>query len=187
MTLMTRAVTAFAALTVAAIPVGALTVKNTSSNEVSIAVDNGASEGVYQIPAGGSVDVKEDCSSDCAVTGPWGFSRLVSQNATIETDGMSIVTAGAPPSSVPAPAATAPAAAPQSLVPQNPVEEAPAPAATAPASTATAAPAAAPAETAPAAAPQKPRRAAKPRKQVKAAPKGPGSGSFEMLFQGPGK
>lgn len=191
MTLMTRAVTAFAALTVAAIPVGALTVKNTSSNEVSIAVDNGASEGVYQIPAGGSVDAKEDCSSDCAVTGPWGFSRLVAQNATIETDGMSLVTAGAaPPAS--APTTAAPAAAPQSLVPQNPVEEAPAsaatPAATAPAATApAAAPAATAAETAPAAAPQKPRRAAKPRKQATPAPKGPGSGSFEMLFQGPGK
>ncbi|WP_439541823.1 hypothetical protein [Hyphomicrobium sp.] len=181
MTFMTRAVTAFAVLTTAAIPVGALTVKNTSSNEVSIAVDNGASEGVYQIPAGGSVDVKEDCVSDCAVTGPWGFSRLVSQNATIETDGMSMVTAGAAPSATaPAPAAAAPAAAPQSLVPQNPVDEAPAPPATEPtAKTA--------AEPAPAAAPQKPRRATQPRKQAKPAPKGPGSGSFEMLFQGPGK
>lgn len=191
MTFMTRAVTAFAVLTTAAIPVGALTVKNTSSNAVSIAVDNGASEGVYQIPAGGSVDAKEDCASDCAVTGPWGFSRLVAQNATIETDGTSLVTAGA------APSAAAPAAASQSLVPQNPVEEAPAPvatapadkapASTAPAANAPAATAAAPAEAAPAAAPQKPRRAAKPRKQAKAAPKGPGSGSFEMLFQGPGK
>lgn len=178
MTFMTRAVTAFAVLTTAAIPVGALTVKNTSSNEVSIAVDNGASEGVYQIPAGGSVDVKEDCTSDCAVTGPWGFSRLVSQNATIETDGMSIVTAGAaPPASATAPAA---APAPQKLIPQNPVDEAPAPAATEPKATTAAAPA-------PAAAPQKPRRAAQPRKQAKPAQKGPGSGSFEMLFQGPGK
>ena len=191
MTFMTRAVTAFAVLTTAAIPVGALTVKNTSSNAVSIAVDNGASEGVYQIPAGGSVDAKEDCASDCAVTGPWGFSRLVAQNATIETDGTSLVTAGA------APSVAAPAAASQSLVPQNPVEEAPAPvatapadkapASTAPAATAPAATAAAPAEAAPAAAPQKPRRAAKPRKQAKAAAKGPASGSFEMLFQGPGK
>ncbi len=45
MTIMTRAITAFAVLTAAAIPVGALTVKNTSSNDVSIAVDNGANEG----------------------------------------------------------------------------------------------------------------------------------------------
>lgn len=187
MTFMTRAVTAFAVLTTAAIPVGALTVKNTSSNEVSIAVDNGASEGVYKIPAGGSVDVKEDCTSDCAVTGPWGFSRLVSQNATIETDGMSIVTAGAaPPASATAPAAAAAPAvapAPQRLIPQNPVEEAPAPVATEPTAKSTAAPA----EPAPAATPQKPRRAAQARKQAKPAPKGPGSGSFEMLFQGPGK
>jgi hypothetical protein len=195
MTLMTRAVTALAVLTTAAIPVGALTIKNTSSNEVSIAVDNGASEGVYQIPAGGSVDPKEDCASDCAVTGPWGFSRLVPQDATIETDGMSLVTAGAAPTVATPDAAAAPAPAPQSLVPQNPVDDTTAPAATAapadtaPSATTPAAKAAeaAPAATAPAAAAQKPRRAAKPRKQATPASKGPGSGSFEMLFQGPSK
>lgn len=163
MSLMTRAVGAFAVLSLAAIPVAAVTVKNTSTNDVSVGVDNGVEESVYQIPAGGSVDVKEDCSSDCAVTGPWGYSRLVPQNATIETDGGSLVTADAAP------------AAPQSLIPQNPVSEsAPAPEATA----------SEVAEPAPAVTRK---RAVKPRRQTKHAKKGPAAGSFQMLFQGPGK
>lgn len=166
MSLMTRAVTAFAALSMAAIPVGALTIKNTSSEEVSVGVDNGVEEAVYRVPAGGSVDVKEDCSSECAVTGPWGYSRLVPQNATIETDGTPLVTVQVTPKSQP-------------LVPQNPVSE-PAEAADA-AATAAAEPAAKPAvvrRTRPA----KPRKAAA--RQVQ---KGPAAGSFQMLFQGPGK
>jgi hypothetical protein len=198
MNLISRVIPAFAVLTAAAIPVAALTVKNTSSNEVSIAVDNGSTEGVYKIPAGGSVDATEDCSSDCAVTGPWGYSRLVAQNATIETDGTSLVTANAAPA--------------QALVPQNPDQPdaavtavpepvttaAPEPAAAAaPAPTETTAPAAetapaataaaTPAEPAPAAAPVQPRRKVAKRKAAKQAQKGPGAGSFEMLFQGPGK
>jgi hypothetical protein len=168
MSLMTRAVGAFAVLSLAAIPVAALTIKNTSSKDVSVGVDNGVEEAVYQIPAGGSVDVKEDCSSDCAVTGPWGYSRLVAQNATIETDGGSLVTADATP-------------VPQGLVPQNPVSE-----------TVEGADAAASAEAAPlAAAPARAvarKRAAKPRKAAaKQAKKGPAAGTFQMLFQGPGK
>ena len=109
MSLMTRAVTAFTVLSLAAIPVAALTIKNTSSKEVSVAVDNGTDEKVYQIPAGSSVDVKEDCRSDCGVTGPWGYSRMLSQTDTLETDGGSLVTADATPA--------------QSLIPQNPVTE----------------------------------------------------------------
>jgi hypothetical protein len=168
MSLMTRAVGAFAVLSLAAIPVAALTIKNTSSKDVSVGVDNGVEEAVYQIPAGGSVDVKEDCSSDCAVTGPWGYSRLVAQNATIETDGGSLVTADATP-------------VPQGLVPQNPVSE-----------TVEGADAAASAEAAPqAAAPARAvarKRAAKPRRSAaKQAKKGPAAGTFQMLFQGPGK
>ena len=183
MSLMTRAVAAFAALSAAAIPVAALTIKNTSPAEVKVAVDTGSTEAVYTIPAGGSVDVKEDCSTDCAVTGPWGFSRLVAQNATIETDGGSIVTAEA-------------AAPTPSLVPQNPVAEPePAPAAEVPAADAPAAeaqPAAASAqETPPAAAEAAPaprKSTSKPRRKVKQAKKkGPAPGSFQLLLQGPGK
>jgi hypothetical protein len=160
MSLMTRAVTAVAVLSLAAIPVAALTIKNTSSNGVSIAVDNGTDEKVYQIPAGSSVDVTEDCSSDCAVTGPWGYSRLLSQNDTLETDGGSLVTADATPA--------------QSLVPQNPVTES--------ADGTDGAASTAPADAKPAV--KRKRIASKPRKQAQ---KGPASGSFQMLFQGPGK
>lgn len=159
MSLMTRAVTAFTVLSLAAIPVAALTIKNTSSNGVSIAVDNGADEKVYQIPAGNSVDIKEDCSSDCAVTGPWGYSRLLSQNDTLETDGGSLVTADATPA--------------QSLVPQNPVTES----VDGTDAAASDAPAAKPAV-------KRKRTASKPRKQVQ---KGPAAGSFQMLMQGPGR
>lgn len=181
MKLISRVIPAFALLTAAAIPVGALTVKNTSSNEVSVAVDNGSAEAVYKVPANGSVDLKEDCSSDCAVTGPWGYSRMVSQNATIETDGTSLVTATAAPA--------------QALIPQNPAEEPDAPAsapkAAATAAATTAAPAAAAAATEtpkPAATPAKPRRKVakrKPGKQVQKSTSG--AGSFQMLFEGPGK
>lgn len=159
MSLMTRVATAFTVLSLAAIPVAALTIKNTSSKDVSVAVDNGADEKVYQIPAGGSVDVKEDCSSDCAVTGPWGYSRMLSQTDTLETDGGSLVTADATPA--------------QSLIPQNPVTES----ADGSDASASAAPAAEPAV-------KRKRTASKPRKQAQ---KGPATGSFQMLFDGPGK
>lgn len=165
MSLMTRAVTAFAVLSLAAIPVAALTVKNTSTKDVSVGVDNGIEEAVYQIPAGGSVDVKEDCTADCAITGPWGFSRLVPQNATIETDGVSLVTAHVAPE-------------PQGLVPQNPVSD-PSDAVAAPVAET---PAAAAAEPAPVVSRKRPAKARK-----KEAQKGPSAGSFQMLFQGPGK
>lgn len=164
MSLMTRAVGAFAVLSLAAIPVAALTIQNSSSKDVSIAVDNGSEESVYQIPAGGSVEVKQDCSSDCAVTGPWGFSRLVAQNATIDTDGSSLVTVELAPK-------------PRSLVPQNPASETledsvPAASVAAPSKTKTAV--------------KKTRkRTTKPVKQAKK--KGPAPGSLQMLFQGPGK
>ncbi len=161
MSLTTRVVTAFAVLSVAAIPVGALTIKNKSSKDVSAAVDNGSEEAVYQIPAGGTVDVKQDCSSDCAVTGPWGFSRLVSQNDAIETDGTSLVTAHAAPS----------APATQGLVPQNPVAD----------------PADAASDTPVVAKPEPRKRSAKPRRVVQQAKKGPTPGTFQMLLDPPKK
>lgn len=187
MSVITRAVTAFAVLSLAAIPVAALTIKNTSDKEVTVGVHNGVDQAVYAVPPGGSVDVREDCSSDCAVTGPWGFSRMVPQNVTIETDGQSLVAGGVSP---PAP----------SLVPQNPVAEPsdptpepvaaemPEPAAAEPAVTEAPAAEATPAETEPAAKPAR-KHTAKPRKhkQQAAKKKGPPSGSFQMLFMGPGK
>jgi hypothetical protein len=99
MSLTTRAATAVAVLAIAAIPVGALTIQNSSPKPVSIAGDNGSSgTTIHQVPANGAVDVKQD------------FSRLVSENATITTDSESLVTVAAAPRA-------------QSLVPQNPVTD----------------------------------------------------------------
>lgn len=172
MSILARAATALAVLSVAAIPVAALTIKNNADTEITVGVDTGPVEQVYKVPAGQSVDVKEDCSSGCAVTGPWGYSRMVPQNALIETDGTSLVTANAP--------AAAPA---QSLVPQNPVAEAP----DAPEASAAAQPAP-PKAAEPAPSKSKKYAGAKKRKPAKQAKKGgPSSGSLQMLFQGPGK
>ncbi|WP_072390339.1 hypothetical protein [Hyphomicrobium sp. CS1GBMeth3] len=164
MTLVTRAVTAFAVLSLAAIPVAALTIKNSSSDDVSVGVDNGTEEGVYKVPPGGTVDVTEDCSADCAVTGPWGFSQLVPQNATIETDGAATVTVGTGSET-------------RSLVPQNPIVSD------------TAEQGAAPKAAEPAAAPPAPKakRQAKKRKSKSKQAKGGAPGSWELLLQGPSK
>lgn len=171
MSVMPRIVAATAALLAAAIPVGALTVHNTSDKDFTIGVSTGSEQAVYTVPAKGSVDVKEDCSADCAVTGPWGFSHLVPQNAVVESDGLAIVAtrmATAEPSAPPA----------GGLVRQDPAQEV----LEAPEST-SAAPVAKPApavQTRKRAARTKPRRA----KQTK---KGPAAGSFQMLLQGPAR
>lgn len=68
----------------------AVTVKNTSGEEISIGVDHGANEKIEKIGAGKSV--KLDCSEQCGVTGPWGFSWMAKGDETIETDGQSLVT-----------------------------------------------------------------------------------------------
>lgn len=162
MSLSTRVATAVAVLSLAAIPVAALTIKNTSSKAVSVGVDNGAEEAIYQVPAGGSVKVTQDCSSDCAVTGPWGYSRLLDQNATVETDGTPTVTVAAAPET-------------QSLVPQNPIDE-----------IVDDADSAAPAAKAVSAARKRPAKAAR-KTSAKHAQKGPGAGSWQLLFEGPGK
>jgi hypothetical protein len=106
MSLTTRAATAAAVLAVAAIPVGALTVSHTSTQPVSIAVDNG--EAAHRTPAAGSADVTPDCGTDCAA------SRLVPDNATLAADSETLVTVAAAPraeSLVPQKPATDPAAA----------------------------------------------------------------------------
>lgn len=169
MKLMTRAIAACAVLSLAAIPVAALTVHNTSSDEVSIGVHTGTEEAVYKIPAGGSVDVKQDCTDGCAVTGPWGYSRLVAQNATIETDGSSLVTAHLPA------AATKTASKTQGLIPQNPAGET---ADGAKPATRAAAPARA----------ERSKRTSRPHRPARRqAQKNPSAGSFQLLFEGPRK
>lgn len=173
MSVMSRVVAATAALLAAAIPVGALTIQNTSEKDFTIGVSTGTEQAVYTVPANGSVDVEQDCSSDCAVTGPWGFSHLVPQNAVIESDGLVIVATRV------ATAETVAAPAP-GLVPQDPaVEVLEAPERT----SAAAAPATRPV---PAAQTRKRATRTKPRR-AKQAKKGPASGSFQMLFQGPAR
>ena len=171
MSVITRVVAATAVLLGAAIPVGALTVKNTSDKDFTIGVSTGSEQKVHTVPARGSVEVQQDCSSDCAVTGPWGFSHTASQNAVIESDGAAIL------SSRTATADTAPKPS-SSLVPQDPataaIETPDEPAATA-------APAAA---AAPVAKPPKRAAKSKPRRQAKKAKKGPAPGSWGALMQG---
>lgn len=165
MSVMTRVVAATAVLLGAAIPVGALTVKNTSDNDFTIGVSTGTEQAVHTVPAGNSFDVKQDCSDDCAVTGPWGFSHFVPQNAIIESDGLAILSTRVGAASTPS----------SGLVPQDPstmaVETTEDPAASAEqpapaAETVTAAP--------------KP----KPRRQAKRVKKGPAPGSFGALWEG---
>jgi len=160
-------------ISIAAIPVAALTVKNNAGQDITIGVDTGATEQVYKVPAKGSVDVKEDCSEGCGLTGPWGFSRMVTENDAIDTDGTSLVT-----TSTAAPAPAAPR-----LVPENPIE-----------AVATDTPAAGPTPVAtakPAARKSSVEKPAPRRRSAakKAAPqaKGPVPGSIGMLFFGPGK
>lgn len=83
---------AFYLMAILASPALTLTVKNNSQSEQSFAVDTGAQETVYRVPAGGEVEVRDMCDAGCAVSGPWGFSRFEFSNAVIETNGVSLVT-----------------------------------------------------------------------------------------------
>jgi hypothetical protein len=167
----TRIAASLVGISIAAIPVAALTIKNNSDKEISVGVDNGTDEAVYKIAPGTSVDVKESCADGCAVTGPWGFSRLVSQNDAIDTDGTSLVTD-----------MTATPAAP-SLIPENPLEAAAASGTTDVAKTPTVE---TPAVEKPAVE-QPARRRRVVKKPTAQASKGPSAGSLEMLLTGPGK
>jgi hypothetical protein len=71
-------------------PSTAVTVKNTSSTEVTVGVDWGSKEKIETIPAGKSVSF--DCKDGCGVTGPWGFSWQAAGKDEITTDGTALVT-----------------------------------------------------------------------------------------------
>lgn len=94
------------------------------------------------------------------------FAQLVPQNVTIEAEDAATLPAGSDPK-------------PRSLVPQNPVISDPT------AQTAEPPKAAAPAQASPPS--TKTRRAAKKRKYKGKQAKGASPGSWELLFQGPGK
>lgn len=76
-----------AAVLATATAANALTVTNTSSKEISIAVHEGQKATVHKIAAGKSVTFKTECANGCAVTGPWNFSWFAKTGDSIETDG----------------------------------------------------------------------------------------------------
>ena len=67
----------------------AVTVKNTSDKEITIGIDRGDDEKTQKIGAGESVQL--ECKEQCGVTGPWGFSWMAKGDATISSDGQSLV------------------------------------------------------------------------------------------------
>lgn len=67
----------------------AVTVKNTSDKEITIGVDKGNDEKTQKIGAGDSVQL--ECKEQCGVTGPWGFSWMAKGDATISSDGQSLI------------------------------------------------------------------------------------------------
>jgi hypothetical protein len=87
---MSKTFGALAALALIATPAAAVTVKNSSSGEITIGVDTGNKEKIETIAAGKSV--KLDCKEGCGVTGPWGFSWMASGDDEIDTDGTALVT-----------------------------------------------------------------------------------------------
>jgi hypothetical protein len=88
--MLSRILMATTALFLIAGPAAAATVKNTSGSEITIGVDLGNQERTETIGAGKSA--KLDCPDGCGVTGPWGFSWMVSEGDTVSTDGSSMVT-----------------------------------------------------------------------------------------------
>lgn len=67
----------------------AVTVKNTSDKEITIGIDKGNDEKTQKIGAGESVQL--ECKEQCGVTGPWGFSWMAKGDATISSDGQSLI------------------------------------------------------------------------------------------------
>ena len=159
MSVTTRVICALSVLALAAIPVAALTQRNSSTDQASVAIESGPEEIAHGIPAIEPSDAS-DCDSACAVAETAGDSHLLNQNATIETGGLPFVTTAAPVS--------------QRLVPQNPVADA-----TDETNGSVTAPPVAQAEPA-----QRPVRQRKLRKQAQ---KGGSPGSFELLFDGSAK
>jgi hypothetical protein len=88
---MTRIASLIGAGLLLASPAYAVTVENSSSNEIKIGVDYGNNEEVKTVAPKKSA--KFDCPDGCGVTGPWGFSWMVQGDDVIKTDGNSLVSA----------------------------------------------------------------------------------------------
>ena len=156
MSLTTRAMGALAVLSLAAIPVAALSIQSTSWDDTS-------ATGKNRIAAGAPSDETTDCNADCTVAEAQHASRLVSQNITLDTDTGSLASVTHAPE-------------PHGLVPQNPgatavrTEE--------PSRIETSSTNAEPVS-------EPPRKRVYKRKKVSKTTAG--AGSFQLLFQGPGK
>lgn len=81
--------TSCAALLLLSTAASAVTVKNTSDKEITIGVDRGAEESVEKIAPGKSAQL--ECKEQCGLTGPWGFSWMAKGDATISSNGESLV------------------------------------------------------------------------------------------------
>jgi hypothetical protein len=81
--------TSLAALLLLTSAASAVTVKNTSDKEITIGIDKGNDEKTQKIGAGESVQL--ECKEQCGVTGPWGFSWMAKGDATISSDGQSLI------------------------------------------------------------------------------------------------
>lgn len=164
MSLTTRAVGALAVLSLAAIPVTALSIQSTSwDDHPSVAASKGGEAAGNRVAAGEPVAESRGCNSDCTVSEARHASRLVAQNITPDTDIGSLASADY-------------ALETHALVPQNPG--------------ATTGPAEQPSQietsstdTEPASTPH--RKRVYKRKHV--SKNTVGAGSFQLLFQGPGK
>ncbi len=73
-------------------PAAAVTVKNTSSKEVTIGIDYGSQAKVAKVPAGKSLSF--DCNEGCGVTGPWSFSWMAKGNDTFTPNGKDLIDVG---------------------------------------------------------------------------------------------
>lgn len=88
---MTRIASLVAAGLLLASPAYAVTVENSSSNDVKIGVDHGNDEEVLSVAAKKSA--KFDCPDGCGVTALWGFSWMAQGDGDIKTDDSSRVSA----------------------------------------------------------------------------------------------
>jgi hypothetical protein len=112
MSLTSRAATAVAVLTAAAIPVWALTIRNISASNEPSGMSTGSIEKAA-VTAGSSAEA--DCSGGCAVISTGG-SRLVSEHDSVEA------AAAGTPDAAGTEAPASPETSTATLIPQNPTD-----------------------------------------------------------------
>lgn len=72
----------------------ALTVINNGLQEISIGIDDGATESVHKVAAGKSAALKDVCLEGCGVTGPWGYSYMARPSDSLAVKDSSITIGG---------------------------------------------------------------------------------------------